>query len=221
MPPEPRKFSTDDALYTAALRALVRRGLSVHQMRLYLERRADDPASVPRVLSRLREEKMLDDARYALEFARSRVNVRRQGQYRIARELRQRGVPDRHIADAIAAIFAEHDETALVRKVIERRLRAARAADETRARPLSSNSTGHAGAFEARAAAKKLADKKLASLYRTLLRAGFDPAVIRREVANALRGAAITSPELPPGELPPEDSPSDEARVGGFPDEEA
>jgi hypothetical protein len=57
----------------------------------------------------------------------------------------------------------------------------------------------------AKAAARKLADKKLASLYRALLRAGFDAAVIRREVSNATRDAAMAAPELPPGDLADED----------------
>ena len=41
-------------------------------------------------------------------------------------ELRKRGVPDRHIDAAIAQVFADVDEAAMVRKVIERRTRAAR-----------------------------------------------------------------------------------------------
>src|SRR5207245_3148528 len=93
-------------------------------------------------------------------FARARGSGRRQGGRRIALELRKRGVPDRHIDAAIAQVFADLDEAAMVRKVIERRTRAAR------------------GAFDAR----PLDRKKMASLYRTLLRAGFDPGVIRREL---------------------------------------
>ena len=129
---ERRMLSTDEALYTAALRALVRRAHSVHEMRVYLERRTEDAAAAKRVLARLRQEKMIDDTRYALDFARARVNVRRQGRHRIARELRQRGVPDQHIEEAVAQVFAETDEAVLVRKVIDRRLRSARATDERR-----------------------------------------------------------------------------------------
>ena len=60
-----------------------------------------------------------------------------------------------------------------MRKLIARRLRAARG-------PLDAN--------------------KQASLYRTLLRAGFDAQLIRSEVRVALRGEAdvIDLPELPP-----------------------
>jgi regulatory protein len=86
-----RKLSTETDLYAAALRALMRRAYSIYEMRQLLERRAEEKSAVRRVLERLKERKYLDDARYALEFARSRAQGRRQGRFRIARELRQRG----------------------------------------------------------------------------------------------------------------------------------
>ncbi len=76
-----------------------------------------------------------------------------------------RGVPDRYIDSAIEQTFAETDETALVQKVIERRLRAIRG-------PLD--------------------QKKLASLYRMLQRAGFDSQLIHRELRAVRSGAAAT-----------------------------
>jgi regulatory protein len=154
---EPRKTSSEAELYAAALRALMRRAHSTFEMRIYLERRADAPMAVRRVLERLKHENFIDDARYALDFARARASGRRQGGRRIALELRKRGVPDRHIDAAIAQVFADLDEAALVRKVIERRTRSARG-------PLD--------------------ERKTAALYRTLLRAGFDPGVIRRELRS-------------------------------------
>jgi SOS response regulatory protein OraA/RecX len=199
----PRKFSSDEALYTAALRALVRRAYSVYEMRLFLENRTEEAAAAKRMLARLRQEKMIDDARYALDFARSHANVRRQGRHRIARELRMRGVADPHIEAAVAQVFTETDETALVRKVIERRLRAARKSGETRdfKRGQKAEKDAKPDGFAVKVAAKKLADKKLASLYRTLMRAGFDAAVIRREVQNATRDSA-TAPDFATGDLP-------------------
>ena len=154
---EPRKSNDEAELYAAALRALMRRAHSTFELRTHLERRAIEPAMVPHVMARLKQEKLIDDARYALDFARSRASGRRQGGRRIARELRKRGVPDRHINAAIAQVFTDVDEAAMVRKAIERR---------TRSR----------GPLDAR---------KTASLYRTLLRAGFDPGVIRRELRAA------------------------------------
>ena len=157
---QPRKTEGEEELYAAALHALMRRAHSSFELRIYLERRASEPASARRVLARLKEEKLLDDARYALDFARSRASGRRQGGRRIAMELRKRGVPDQHIDAAIAQVFSDLDEGAMVRKVIERRTRSARG-------PLDQ---------------RPFDRKKIASLYRTLLRAGFDPGVIRREL---------------------------------------
>ena len=170
----PRKIDDEKELYNASLRALMRRAYSTYEMRTYLERRASEESLAGRVVARLKHEKLIDDARYALEFSRGRATLRKQGRYRIARELRARGVPDRHIEAAVAQAFAETDEALLVRKVIERRLRRAQG-------PLD--------------------QKKLASLYRTLMRAGFDGALIRREVQAAARGSYGEDVGLPSEDL--------------------
>ena len=180
----PRKHSEKETLYATAMAALMRRAYSVFEMRAYLERRAEKVSLAREVLSRLRQEKLIDDARYARDFARVRANSRHQGRYRITRELRTRGVADNLIEGALEEVFAETNESELVGKLIARRIRAARG-------PLDANKT--------------------ASLYRTLLRAGFDAQLIRREVQQALRGepAAIDLPELPsPDDLPTQDGES-------------
>ncbi len=156
----PRKLSTESELYNSALRALMRRAHSIHEMKQYLHRRAEDESLIPPIIARLRELNYLDDARYALEFARTHAKSRRQGRFRIARELRTRGVPDHHIESALAAVFAETDEASLVRAQIKRRL---------------SNTRG------------PLDQKKIASLYRSLLRSGFPSDVIRAEVRSATK----------------------------------
>ena len=157
----PRKVSTDQELYAAALRALMRRAHSIHEMKQYLAKRAEEKDSVAQVIARLREQNYLDDARYALDYARQHAQSRGQGRYRIARELRGRGVPDQHIDTALDAVFAETDETALVRKRLARHLKGIRGAVDQR---------------------------KIASAYRSLLRAGFSAEVIRTELRKVGRG---------------------------------
>ena len=154
----PRKLATEEELYAAALRALMRRAHSVHEMRELLERRAEETSLVRPVLDRLKQHKYLDDARYACEFARAHAQSRRQGRYRIARELRARGVPDRHIETALDQVFNETDEATLIRARLKRRL----------ARLGST--------------ARDLDRRKLASLYSSLLRAGFSSDAIRTEL---------------------------------------
>jgi len=174
----PRKLSTDEQLYTAALRALMRRAHSVYEMRRALERRAQEPSATRRVLDRLKQEKLLDDARYARQFARHHTESRRQGRYRIARDLRARGVPDRHIEAALEEIFRETDERALVRQRLERRLKWLRGGHAPRAR---------------------LDARKLASMYRSLLRAGFSTDAIRAEL-RAVAKADVAEFAEPPAE---------------------
>lgn len=168
----PRKSSSEEQLYAAALRALMRRAHSVFEMRKVLERRAEEPSLARRVLERLKAERLLDDARYARQFARAHAESRRQGRFRIARDLRARGVPDRHIESALQEIFSETDESALVRKRIARRLKSLR---------------GGAADLQDR--------RKLASLYRSLLRAGFSADVIRAELRAAARQDVAELPE--------------------------
>jgi len=167
----PRKFSTEAGLYNAATRALMRRAHSVHEMKEYLSLRAEDKDHAEAVLQKLKELNYLDDARYARDFARAHAQNRHQGKFRIARELRARGVPDRHIEAALESAFAETDESALVKSRIERHLRRFRGA---------------------------LDEKKHASLYRSLLRAGFSADVIRTQL-RSLRADGVKNLTEPDG----------------------
>ncbi len=169
-----RNLSTEEQLYAAALRALVRRAHSIYEMRQALERRATDERLIGRVLQRLKNENLLDDARYARQFVRFRAESRRQGRFRIARELRVRGVPDRHIEAALHELCSESDEAGLVRRRLQRRLKLLRG-------PLD--------------------ERQLASLYRSLLRAGFPSEIVRAELRAVSRQdvPALADP-LPPEE---------------------
>ena len=118
-----RKLDSEGELYEVAVRALMRRAHSVNEMKRLLTRRADDELLVKVVLARLRENGQLDDARYAKQFVRQRTEIRRQGKFRIMRDLRARGVPDEHVNAAIAESAEQTDEAALVRQRIERKLK--------------------------------------------------------------------------------------------------
>jgi regulatory protein len=165
----PKKLQTEEQLYDFALKALMRRAHSVYEMRKALERRADEKTLVQRVLGRLKEHQYLDDARYAKQFVRQRSANRHQGRHRIARELRARGVPDRHIEAAIEEVLRDVDAGAQVRKRIERKLRSLRG-------PLD--------------------ERKMASLYGALLRAGFDSDIIRRELRVLTKREVEELPEM-------------------------
>jgi regulatory protein len=146
----------------------MRRAHSVHEMKEYLKLRTDNPDDAAAVLQRLREQNYIDDARYARDYARAHAQGRRQGKFRIARELRARGVPDKHIDAALEAVFADTDEKALVRARLERKLRQVRG-------PLD--------------------EKKRASIYRSLLRAGFSADSIRTELRSLTKSGTAPADE--------------------------
>jgi regulatory protein len=171
----PRKHDNEEALWAAALRALTRRAYSVHEMRKWLEARAEWRELADLVLVRLKERGYVDDARYAKQYARQRVTGRRLGRFRVARDLRARGVPDRHIEAALDEVFAETDQSALLRKRLERKLRSLR----------GRSSEGKKA---------QLDQRRTASLYASLLRAGFPADMIRREL-RALSKQADALPE--------------------------
>jgi len=169
---KPRQVESETELYDAAVRALMRRAYSVYEMKQLLGRRTEDDKLLRTVMDRLKRAKMIDDERFAKQFARQRVEIRRQGKFRIARDLRARGVPDRHIEAALAETAKETDESAVVRQRLERKLRSFRG---------------------------EITENKIASMYRSLLRAGFSADVVRRELK------AVTRAEVPEPEAQPED----------------
>jgi len=169
---KPRQVESETELYDAAVRALMRRAYSVYEMKQLLGRRTEDDTLLKNVMDRLKRAKLIDDERFAKQFARQRTEIRRQGKFRIARDLRARGVPDRHIESALADASKETDESAVVRQRLERKLRSFRG---------------------------EVTENKIASMYRSLLRAGFSADVVRRELK------AITREEVPDAESQSED----------------
>jgi regulatory protein len=166
---KPHQVETEAQLYDAAIKILMRRAHSVSEMKKALARRCADEKLVKNIVQRLKRENLIDDARYARQFTRHRAEARKQGEFRIARELRARGVPDRHIDAALKDSAGETDPAAMVRQRIERKLRM------------------HRGEID---------EKKLASLYRSLIGAGFPADLIRRELHR------LTHEDVPEVELP-------------------
>lgn len=156
----PRQLETEEELYEVALRALTRRAHSVNEMKQKLARYTRNDLLVRIVLARLKESGRLNDEKFAKQFARMRTESRKQGQFRITRELRARGVSDADIASAIQESAAQSDPVQLVRQRIERKLKSFRG---------------------------EIDDKRIASIYGSLLRAGFPAELVRRELKRATR----------------------------------
>src|SRR4029077_4334298 len=116
---KPRTIDSEPALYDAAVKILSRRAHSVSDMKKALIRRTADEDLIQKVIARLKQNGLIDDARYANQCARQRTEIRHQGKYRVAGELRARGVPDQHIESAVAEAAANSDEAAMVRQRID------------------------------------------------------------------------------------------------------
>ena len=86
--------------YTAALRILNYRFNSERELRRKLTSKDFDDDAIDAAIARLREEKWLDDARFAEAFVRTRMR-KRIGRLRIRRELIAAGVDDETAAAAL------------------------------------------------------------------------------------------------------------------------
>ena len=168
---KPRQLESEAELYDAAIKILTRRAHSVSEMKKALARRCEDENRLKSVVERLKRENLIDDARYAKQFARFRTETRKQGQFRIARDLRARGVPDRHIEAALKEATEDANPATVIRQCIERKLRMMRG---------------------------EIDERKLRSLYRSLLGAGFPADLIRKEIRR------ITHEEVPEVDMQPE-----------------
>jgi len=109
--------------YVTALRLLARRELSEAQVRTRLVRREFEAREIDAAVARLQEERALDDRRTALACARTEANVKRHGRLRALRTVEALGI-DRELARAaVAEVFGDLDEDALIARALERKLR--------------------------------------------------------------------------------------------------
>ena len=82
---------------------LARREHSRRELEQKLKKRFKDLASIEAQLDRLAEERLQSDTRYAESFLRQRVN-RGYGPARIKQEMRQKGIADGDVQNALAAL---------------------------------------------------------------------------------------------------------------------
>jgi regulatory protein len=140
--------------YVDALKMLGRRELSVAQVRDRLKEREHSSADIDSAIEVLLETRALDDGRVARAYARTASNVKGRGRLRIQRELQEMGIAKDVIAEAIAEVFGDVDERALIDKAIKKKLR------------FSSGPR------------KPLSFQERSRLYQFLMRQGFTPAGI-------------------------------------------
>lgn len=109
--------------YTFGLAALGRRELTERQLRTRLTRRGCPPDAIDAAMTRLRQERLLDDERAAQAFARTEARLKRRGPLRIQRTLETMGIDRDTARAATAAGFEEQSVDVALEAALTRRLR--------------------------------------------------------------------------------------------------
>ena len=113
-----------EAAHRAALRALARRAHARHDLRRRLLQKQHPPAAVDAALDRLSAVGLLDDTRFAVDYAAAKA-TRGRGAARLVNDLLAQGVERRVAEDAVRVALAAEgvDPAAAVRALAEKRAR--------------------------------------------------------------------------------------------------
>ena len=109
--------------FDAAVRLLARRPYSVSEFRRLLRRKLKDETVVKEAIAKLRQLGLLDDRKFALQYASFLVRHRAFGPDRVRRELQLKQVDEPAIDAAIASAYEETPEEQVLDRVLEKKLR--------------------------------------------------------------------------------------------------
>ena len=102
---------------------LARRELTVEGVRSRLRDREYSNTEISTAVDRLLETGALDDALVARAYARTAAAVKGRGRLRVVRELHAMGVARQTAAEAVAEVFGDLDERAMIAKALQKKLR--------------------------------------------------------------------------------------------------
>ena len=102
---------------------LARRELSEAQIRQRLARRSHSAEAIDEVVARLREQRVLDDARTAASIARTQVSRKRRGERRVRQQIEQAGIAPTIARQAAREAAETVDPDALIESSLAKRLR--------------------------------------------------------------------------------------------------
>jgi regulatory protein len=109
--------------FQRAVKLLAAKPRSIAELREKLSERCANKSVVETVIDRLREYGYLDDERYALSYAASKLRQQPIGRRRLKQNLALKKV-DRTLADEVLdQVFAEKSEESLIDEAIEKRVR--------------------------------------------------------------------------------------------------
>ncbi len=137
--------------YIDGLKLLGRRELSASDLRSRLLDREHSPEETEEAIGRLLETGALDDRRVARAYARTASKIKGRGRLRVSRELQAMGIAREVVAEAVAEVYGDLDERALIDRAVQKKLRGGR---------------------------KPTTIQERARLYQFLMRQGFTPAAV-------------------------------------------
>jgi regulatory protein len=126
MPFRRSKKTYDEAmLYDYAIGALGRRMRSVAELKRLLRQRVsnqeDGPALMETVITRLKEQRYLNDSQYAAAYSSFRRDNEKFGRRRVVSELKNRGVHNDVIETAVDTAYTDVNEEKLAREFMRRK----------------------------------------------------------------------------------------------------
>jgi regulatory protein len=132
----PKKIADEAALYEYAVAALGRRMRSIVELKRLLRNRVQPGESgealVEAVVSRLKDQRYLNDGQYAAAYSSYRRDNEKFGRRRVISDLKTRGVHPEVIEKAVSSAYADVNEEAQAREFL-RRKRLARPSDQIQA----------------------------------------------------------------------------------------
>ena len=108
--------------YLDGLKMLARRELSEAQIRQRLARKQHDADAIEAAVTRLRDERAIDDARVAEAIARTETAIRRRGKLRVRLQIERAGIAKALAKQAVDAVFDTIDDEALMEASLKKRL---------------------------------------------------------------------------------------------------
>ena len=116
---------SQSSAYEYALKLLTARSYTARSLLRKLTQKGIPPEDAQAVLARLESSGLVNDAKYAEQYARAKVLMSGASKRRIMQDLRRKGIPERLAADAIATVFTDEavDPAALAEKTARKKLK--------------------------------------------------------------------------------------------------
>lgn len=120
-----KRALTDVELYEYAVGSLARKMRTVAELKRLLRLRAepneDGRLAVEAVIAKLKEQKYLNDSRYAASYSQYRQSNEKFGRRRVITDLKGKGVHNEVIQQAVDAAYENVNEEQLARQFLERK----------------------------------------------------------------------------------------------------